>query len=254
MRVIAKIDIKGTDVIKSIQFDGVRKVGDPIELALKYFRFSSDEIILNNVVGTLYDRTWLIKFLREVSKKVFIPVAIGGGINSLQQAEEMFKNGADKVIINSHAVENPSFLKELSQQFGNQAVVSSIHAGLFENKYYVFTEMARKRHNLLVSDWIKKVTDLGSGEIVLTSINRDGTFKGLDYALYKENVFDCGLPIVACGGTKNVEDVRNIMNRLPLSGVAISSLFHYNKSTPQEVKKHSENRTIVQRLEDGNLV
>ena len=236
MRVISKIDIKGAHVIKPIKFDGVRKVGDPVELALRYYQNSCDEIILTNIVGTLYDKNWIIKVLKEISKNVFIPVAIGGGVSSVFQAEELLKNGADKIIVNSEAVERPEFLQELSEKFGSQAVVLSIHAGWIDGNYYVFTEMARKKHSLTVSDWVKKAGDLGAGEILLASINRDGTFKGLDFDLYAQNAFECELPIVACGGTKNAMDVKNIVEKLPLSGIAISSLFHYNRQTPMDIK------------------
>ena len=210
MRIIARLDIKENFVIKPIQFEGLRKVGSPEEMSKKYYNGGADELLLINVVSSLYNTNWIEKFLKKISKEIFIPITVGGGIKTIEQAKVFLKYGADKIAICSQIFEDKNLLKNLSKELGSQSVVASIQAVKLDNEWYAFKEMARKNTKKKVKDWIKECVDNGAGEILLTSIKSDGLMKGLDLEMYNEFCEICEVPLIVAGGANGNENFKTI--------------------------------------------
>ena len=236
MRIIAKLEIKENYVIKPVQYEGLRKVGDPETLLEKYYNDGADEILLINIVSSLYNTNWIENFLKKILKKVFIPITVGGGIKNLDQAKKLFDYGVDKVTVCSSLFEDKSLIQKLSKEFGSQSVVASIQAMFVENNWYAFKEMARKNTKIKILDWIKKCVDEGAGEILLTSVRRDGLMKGLDFDLYNEFCDICNVPLILGGGFNGKEKLDCLKKEL--DGITVSSLLHYNKYTINQIKKN----------------
>ena len=200
LRLIPRLDIKGPNLIKGIQLEGLRVIGDPNLFALKYYENGADELLYMDSVASLYGRNNLQDLITKAVKNVFIPITVGGGIRSVKNAYEMFRCGADKIAINTAAVKNPLFLKELVKEFGSQSIVISIEAKKnSENKWEVYTECGRERTGLDVIEWANKCVSSGVGEILITSVDKEGTCKGFDIELTKELTNKFNVPIIACG-------------------------------------------------------
>ena len=181
MRVIARIDIKNNYVIKGINLEGLRKVGDPVQLITKYYVNGIDEIIISDSVASLYGRNNLFNFIKEITKEVFVPITLGGGIRSLKDIEKALNSGADKVSINSKALENPTFLKEASNTFGSSTIIASVEAKKIGHmKWEPYKCCGREKTNRDLKEWIKTIQDKNCGEILITSIDHEGTKKGFD--------------------------------------------------------------------------
>ena len=190
MRIIARIDIKNNFVIKGINLEGLRKVGDPYELITKYYEQGINEIIIQDSVASLYGRNNLFDFIKSITKEIFIPITLGGGITSLSDIEKALKSGADKVAINSKALEDPNFIKQASNEFGSSTIVSSIEAKkISDNLWEPYKFCGRERTNINIVEWIKIIQENDCGEILLTSIDHEGTKQGFDLeminSLYK---------------------------------------------------------------------
>tara|TARA_B100001057_G_scaffold494372_1_gene590822 strand:+ start:2212 stop:2964 length:753 start_codon:yes stop_codon:yes gene_type:complete len=236
-RILAKLDIKHGRVIKGVEFEGVRQVGDPIELAKKYYQEQIDEIIYLDCVASLYNRSHLIDLLPKVSEQVFVPICAGGGIKNFKNAKQLFDNGADKVAINTGAVKNPIILKKISEFYGCQAVVLQIDCKKnSENHWEVYTDYGRQRTGIDVFKWAEKALKMGVGEIIATAIDKDGKQGGLDFELYKKLSSNFDIPIIACGGVGNFKDVNEIFKIKNITAVCISSIFHYNLISPDKLK------------------
>lgn len=234
MRIIARLDIKEKYVIKPIQYEGLRKVGDPELLLQKYYQEGADEILLINIVSSLYSTDWIENFLRKVLKKVFVPITVGGGIKSLDHAKKLFDYGVDKVAVCSGLFDDKNLMEKLSKEFGSQSVVASIQAMNVDNEWYAFKEMARKNTKIKISDWIKECIDKGAGEILITSVKKDGLMKGLDIEMYNEFCQICEVPLILGGGINGKEKLNNL--KKPLDAVSVSSLIHFNKLSINELK------------------
>lgn len=234
MRIIPKLEIKENYVIKPVQYEGLRKIGDPETLLEKYYKDGADEIILINIVSSLYNTNWMENFLKKILKRVFIPITVGGGIKNLDQAKKLFDHGVDKVTICTSFFDDKNLIEKLSKEFGSQSVVASIQAMFVENEWYAFKEMARKNTRIKVSDWINECIDKGIGEILLTSVKKDGLMKGLDIDLYNKFCNTCNVPLIIGGGFNGKEKLDNFKKEL--DAITVSSLLHYNKSTISEIK------------------
>lgn len=236
-RVIARLDIKGSNLIKSVQFEGLRVMGDPNEFALRYYEEGADELVFMDAVASLYGRNNLSDLIRKASDNIFIPITVGGGIRSVEDASELLRSGADKIAINTAAVANPLLLTELAKKFGSQAVVLSVDAKLVsENKWEVYTDMGRERTHLDVLDWIKKAVDLGVGEILLTSVDREGTKKGFDIKLVETINSAVKIPVIASGGMGKLSDSVELFKSTDVSAIAIADMIHYTRATIPEIK------------------
>ncbi|MGL5257945.1 MAG: imidazole glycerol phosphate synthase subunit HisF, partial [Proteocatella sp.] len=184
IRVIAKLDVKPPYLVKGIQLEGLRKIGNPNDFAKKYYLQGIDEIIYVDIVASLYERNSLSDMIREATKDIFIPITAGGGIRSVNDAYELLRAGADKIAVNTAAVKNPQLIRDLAMEFGSQCVVSYIEAKKTSlNNWEVYYDNGREKTGKSVVEWADQVCDLGAGEILLTSVDKDGTGKGFDVEL-----------------------------------------------------------------------
>ncbi len=236
-RIIARLDIKGPHLIKSINLEGLKKVGSPEIYAKKYYNQKADELVFIDTVATLYGRNQLHDIIAETSKEIFIPLTVGGGIRSIDDAEKSFASGADKIFINSQAVKNPNFINELSKRFGNQSIVVNMEVKKIQkNKWEVFITNGRDRTGLIASDWIKKCEDLGAGEIMITSIDKEGTGKGADLDLVKNLQNLTTLPIIYSGGVGSLKDIK-LLDELKIDAIALSRVIHYDILEIDKIKQ-----------------
>ena len=238
MRVISRLDIKGHDLIKGVKFEGLRVLGCPIESANLYYREGIDEILCIDTVASLYGRNNAVNLVKEISKNVFLPITVCGGIRTIDDARNIIKNGADKIAINTAAVKNQNLISELAEEFGSQSIVLSVEAKkISPSKWEVYTNSGRDRTGLDVKDWIKKGVKLGAGSVLLTSIDNDGTQKGFDIGLCSEIYKICEAPLVISGGMGKIEDIIPIAEQFELSGVAMGSALHYDNLKISKLKK-----------------
>lgn len=239
IRVISRLDIKGPNVVKPAQTEALRVVGNPKEFAEKYYTEGIDEIIYLDIVASLYQRTIDFAMLKDVCRSVFVPVTVGGRIRSIEDIQNILASGGDKVAINTYAIENPHFLSLAVREFGSQCIVLSVEAlRVGARTWEALTEGGRERTGVDVVEWTKRAIDLGVGEILLTSIERDGTRKGYDIDLVRTITAFARVPVVAHGGAKDPESVRDVIVEGKADAVSISSIFHYNEYTVAAIKKH----------------
>ncbi len=237
IRIIPKLDIKNGNLIKGINLEGLRVLGNPIFFAENYYNQGADEIIYLDNVATLYGTNNLTKFVKKTAKKIFIPLTVGGGIKNLYEIEQMLKNGADKVSINSAAIDDLNFIKKASKTFGSSTIVSNIECICINNKYYVSKSNGRDLVNKNPYDWARKLEDSGLGEILLTSVNSEGLQKGFDIKLTKKISNAVSIPVIASGGAGNFNHVLEVIKKTNIDGVSLSSLIHYDVFTNFPFKK-----------------
>ena len=235
---------KGGMVVKGVRFDEIAYAGNPAELAEQYYLDGADEIVFLDITATVEKRQTMAEVIQKVSEKVFVPLTVGGGIKSVQDAERLFKAGADKVAVNSAAVKNPEIVAELAKQFGSQAVVVSIDAKKIAGNYFVFVEGGQKRTGLNAINWIETVQALGAGEILLTSIDRDGTKKGFDLELLKQANAVAKISVIASGVAGTKSDFFEALRFGEADAVLAASLFHYGKCSIIELKKFLKRKGI----------
>jgi len=250
MRVIARLDIKNNFVIKGINLEGLRKVGKPNDLAKKYYEEGADELIYMDCVASLYERSSLENLLKDASKNIFIPFAVGGGIRTLDDALRMFSNGADKIAINSAAVDKPQIFGEMVKKFGGQSIILSIEAKkIYKDKWVVYKNYGREKTNIDVFSWRKKISEYEIGEILLTSIDFEGLANGYDVDLYKGASKITKIPLIASGGFGKLEDIKNLVKEVKIDAITVSKQLHYNKITLKEIKEYClKNEIFVRKL------
>jgi imidazole glycerol-phosphate synthase subunit HisF len=237
IRVIARIDVKNEYAIKGIHLEGLRKVGKPNEMALDYYKNGIDEIVFMDAVAAYYDRNSLSELIQSSCKDVFIPITVGGGIRTIDDIKNALKSGADKVAINTKAVQEPDFINQASKIFGSQCIISSIEAKeIRENKWEVYTDNGRDPTGLDVIEWARNVEKLGAGEIILTSIDKEGTKKGFDVNLYQIVSSQVSIPIIASGGMGKSSDAVKLIKHANVDAIAIASVLHYKLESVQNIK------------------
>ncbi len=239
MRIIPRIEIKNNFVIKGINLEGLRKIGDPNILGKKYYSDGADELIFMDVVASLYGRNNIFEIIKKITKDIFIPITVGGGIRKIQDIQLALNSGADKVFINSAAVNNPNFLKEAVSIFGSSTIVVSIETRKNKKNFWeVFIHNGREETGINLKDWLKKIQKYNCGEILITSIDKEGTKNGFDLELLefikKEKITT---PLIFCGGCGSIEHVKKIKEVLKSEAIAVSSILHYNLSTIKQIKK-----------------
>tara|TARA_Y100001936_G_C15790036_1_gene515972 strand:- start:8 stop:736 length:729 start_codon:yes stop_codon:yes gene_type:complete len=238
MRFIARLDIKNNFVIKGINFEGLRKIGDPNILAHKYYMDGADEIIYIDTVASLYDRGSISKFLKVATKNIFIPITVGGGIRNIKGSDKLLKNGADKIAVNTALFKNKKLSKELVDKYGSQSVVLSIQAKkVSENCWEAYINYGRDKTNMSVLEWVKKNSLNNFGEILLTSIDAEGLSSGFDINLYKCIAKHVKIPLIASGGFGKVQHIKELKKYVNIDAVSISSAVHYNKIDFKRIKK-----------------
>ncbi len=240
-RVIPRLDIKNDTVIKGIHLEGLRVVGEPEMLTQKYYNEGADEILYMDAVASLYERNSLNDIVDKVSKKLFIPLTVGGGIRSVENIVHILRSGADKVAINTAAVRNPDFITEAANKFGSQCIVCSIEAKNIGNNWEVYVDTGREATGMDAIQWAKQSVELGAGELLMTSIDNEGTKKGFEIDLIEKVASVVPVPVIACGGAGKVSDIVNLRNSFPISAVACASIFHYELVKINELKDGLEN-------------
>lgn len=235
VRIIARLDIKDDYVVKGRQLEGVRKVGKPNELATYYYEDGVDEILYVDNVASLYNRNSIDKVLFETTRNIYIPVTVGGGIRSVEDARFMLSKGADKVAINTAAIKDEMIIAEVSSTFGSQCMVLSIQAKKNDNGWEAYYDNGREHSGRDVVKWAIRGQELGAGEILLTSVDRDGLMQGMDFELISAVSKAVTIPVIACGGVKTAEDVI-VAAENGASAVAIGSILHYKKTTIKQLK------------------
>jgi cyclase len=249
-RIIAGLDIKGPNVVKGIHNEGLRVVGEPAKLAEKYYKDGADEIIYLDVVASLYQRNLDFDLLKSVAQKIFIPLTVGGGIRSINDINNALRAGADKVAINTHVVKNSNFLNEAVHKFGSQCIVLSVEAkknGL--NYWEAYIDGGREHTGIDVFGWVKRSIELGIGEILLTSVDNEGTKSGFEEELVKKISEIATVPLVVRGGGGSMETFKKIIKEASVDAVCASSVFHYNDYSIAELKKYLKDNFISVRTE-----
>ena len=243
-RIIPCLDVKDGRIVKGINFIDLIDAGDPVEQAKHYSKNGADEICFLDISASLENRETILKVVENTAQEVFIPLTVGGGISSIENIHALLKAGADKISINSAAIQNPDLIKEASHYFGNQCIVVAVDAKKIGDKWYVFSHGGTKKTDIDALDWIKKVEDLGAGEILLTSMDRDGTKKGFDIELLR-NVSDfIKIPLIASGGVGKIEHFYDGVNKGKANALLAASVFHFNEISIKEVKEYLSSRDI----------
>ncbi|WP_415323328.1 imidazole glycerol phosphate synthase subunit HisF [Candidatus Pelagibacter sp. Uisw_127] len=240
MRIIARIDIKNEYAIKSINLEGNRKVGDPNSLGVKYYKDKADEIIFMDSVASLYGNNNLFELIKKISKNIFVPITIGGGLRTISDMTQALNCGADKVAINSAAIKNPKLIKDAVKIFGSSTVVVSIETKKnAQGDWEIFYKNGREPSKILLYDWIKITQEFDCGELLITSINNEGTKKGFDLELlYEVEKMNLRTPIIFSGGCGKLEHIENIKSRLKHDAIAIASVLHYDLLKIKDIKKN----------------
>jgi len=235
-RIVARLDVKSNFLIKGVRFEGLRKIGDPASAALKYYEDGIDEIFLVDNVASLYGRNHLGSLLEEVARDVFVPLTVGGGIRNLGDAEELFGLGADKIAINTASFSNPSLITEVANKFGSQAVVGSVQAQRTLGGWECLVEQGRDRTGVSVIERVQQLTNLGAGELLVTSVDNDGVQRGFDAELAEVVAATSTLPVVIGGGCGGIDDVLEMVKIEKLSGLALASALHFDIVNLGELK------------------
>jgi len=252
-RIIPCLDIDDGRVVKGIQFVDIRDAGDPIEVAKHYDQQGADEIVFLDITATAHDRDTIIHVVKDVASQVFIPLTVGGGIREVADIRKMLNAGADKVAINSAAIFNPGFVKQAADTFGSQCIVVAIDAKKVslkgdEDKWEIFTHGGRKPTGIDAIEWAIKMANLGAGEILLTSMDKDGTKSGFDLELTRKISDAIKIPVIASGGVGKLEHLAEGIIQGHAEAVLAASIFHFKEHTIQEAKEFMQQQEIEVRL------
>lgn len=241
VRLIARLDVKGPNLIKSINLEGLRVIGSPNEHALRYYQQGVDELIYMDCVASLYGRNHLGDIVKDAARDIFVPMTVGGGIRSVEDAMQILRSGADKVAVSTAAVANPQLITKIARQFGSQCMVLSIeakHVGV--DQWEVYTDNGREKTGVDVIEWAKRGVALGAGEILLTSVDREGTRKGFDIDLVMAVTNETSVPVIASGGMNVAEDVIKVAREGGASAVAMADILHYKRAEIGDVRAVAE--------------
>ena len=237
LRLIARLDIKGVNLIKGIHLEGLRVVGDPQIHAAKYYQDGADEIIYMDTVASLYGRNNLVDVVSRATEHVFVPITVGGGIRSVEDARTLLRAGADKVAINTAAIKEPKLISQLSDVWGSSTIVLSIEAKKTgDNKWEAYTDNGRERTSLDVAQWAETGAKLGAGEIFVTSVDQEGTRKGFDCELVAEITKRVDIPVIASGGFGSLDHLSQLVKTAKPTGVAIADSLHYNRYSFDQIR------------------
>lgn len=247
-RIIPCLDVKNGRVVKGVNFVGLKDVGDPVECAKAYNKQSADEIVFLDITATSDERDTIVDVIKATAKEVFVPLTVGGGIRSTDDFKRLLRAGADKISINSSAVDNPQLIKDAATMFGSQCVVVAIDAKRVNDKFHVMVAGGRKDTGLDAIEWAKKACELGAGEILLTSMDADGTKQGFDIELLNAVCEVVTIPVIASGGCGKLEHFSEVFENSPADAALAASMFHYNEVTVGEVKEHLKSKNIPTRI------
>lgn len=228
-RIIPRLDIKGPNLVKGIHLEGLRVLGKPQSFARYYYEQGADELLYMDIVASLYQRNSLLDVVEQTSREIFIPLTVGGGLRSLDDIREALRAGADKVSLNTAAVRQPELVSQAARRFGSSTIVISIEAKKMpDGCYETYVDNGRERTGIDALSWAKQVASLGAGEIIITSIDREGTGMGFDLELTRCVAQSVPIPVIACGGAGTVDHVREVLSEGMADAVSMASLLHYN--------------------------
>lgn len=247
-RIIPCLDVRNGKVVKGVNFEGVRDVGDPVEYAEEYNRQGADEIVFYDITASAEGRGLMLDVVRETAKRVFVPLCVGGGIGSINDFRETLRAGADKVSVNSQAITNPDLISEAAKIFGSQCVVVGIDAKRDGNGgYTVYRNGGRIDMKLELGKWVKEIEERGAGEICLNSMDADGTREGFDIEMLDYVCGKVNIPVIASGGAGKLEHFSNALIQTDCSAVLAASLFHFKELTIEQVKNDCRKNGILVR-------
>jgi imidazole glycerol-phosphate synthase subunit HisF len=247
VRIIPRLDIKGENVVKGIQLEGLRIVGAPGELSRKYYADGADEIVFMDVVASLYGRNQILGIVQEAAREIFVPMTVGGGLRTLDDIRAVLRSGADKVAINTAAIDRPEFLDEAARAFGSQCIVLSIEAKRQEDGWEAYTDNGRERTGRDVMEWAFEAQSRGVGELLITSVDHEGTRRGFDKNLLEALYPTLNIPIIACGGGGNADHVAEILAAPLTDAVCCASIFHFDTCPIGELKSDLGGRDLAVR-------
>lgn len=248
-RIIPCLDIKDGRVVKGVNFVNLTDVGDPVDSARAYYQAGCDELVFLDITATSDNRETTVEMVRHVADQVFIPFTVGGGIRSVEDMNKMLKAGADKVAVNSSALANPQLIADCAQKFGNQCVVVAIDAKKqTDGTWHVYVAGGRKDTGKDLIEWAKEAVGLGAGEILLTSMDKDGTKSGFDLNMLNAVAEVVDVPIIASGGAGNIENMVEVFEETPATGALAASIFHYGEVAIADTKKAMADAGIEVRL------
>ena len=240
IRLIARLDVKGKNLIKGVHLEGLRVIGDPQEYARRYYEEGADELIYMDIVASLYGRSNLKEIVRRTAHDVFVPMTVGGGIRTVEDVSDLLRVGADKVAINTAAVRRPQLIAEVSRRFGSQCMVLSVEAKrVAAERWEVYTDCGRERSGVDVIEWVKKGVELGAGEILITSIDQEGTRKGFDLELTRAVADAVDVPVIASGGYGESRHLLEAVN-CDADAVAIADALHFQRTTLGEIRSEAK--------------
>lgn len=243
-RIIPCLDIKDGRTVKGVNFIDIRDAGDPVELAAKYSREGADELVFLDITATEQKRKTLCDLVRRISEQINIPFTVGGGINSLEDAAAVINSGADKVSLNSAAVKSPQLISSIAQRYGSQCVVVAIDTKFIDDQWKVFVNGGKISTGMLSLDWAKEAERCGAGELLLTSMNSDGTKSGYSTNITKVISESVSIPVIASGGAGTMEHFKEVFQNTRASGALAASIFHYNEVQITELKNYLKNQNI----------
>lgn len=249
-RIIPCLDVDKGRVVKGVNFLNIRDAGDPIEIAKRYDDEGADEITMLDITASHETRDTTYKTVENIASQVFIPLTVGGGVRKIEDIKKLLRSGADKVSINTAAVENPDFVKEAADKFGSQCIVVAVDAKLKEDSsssWEVVTYGGRNRTGIDVQEWTRQMADYGAGEILLTSMDRDGTKEGFDNKLVFQVASSIDIPVIASGGVGNLQHLIDGIQIGGAEAVLAASIFHFSEFTIQEAKDAMKDSGIVVR-------
>ena len=244
-RIIPCLDVKDGRVVKGVNFVNLTDVGDPVDSARAYYEAGCDELVFLDITATSDNRETTVDMVRRVADQAFIPFTVGGGIRSVEDMNKMLKAGADKVAVNSSALANPQLIADCAQKFGNQCVVAAIDAKkMADGSWHVFVTGGRKDTGRDLIQWAQEVVALGAGEILLTSMDKDGTKSGFDLEMLNRVAEVVDVPIIASGGAGNIEDIVEVFEKTTATGALAASIFHFGEVNIGETKQVLANAGI----------
>nr|WP_314490859.1 imidazole glycerol phosphate synthase subunit HisF [uncultured Chryseobacterium sp.] len=243
-RIIPCLDIKDGTTVKGVNFEGLINAGDPIQLAKKYENEGADELVFLDITATVEERKTFAELVKDIAKEMSIPFTVGGGISSVDDVRKLLEAGADKISINSSAVKNPDLICDLAKEFGSQCVVVAVDTKFVNDDDWVFVKGGRERTLFRTLDWAKKAEDLGAGEILLTSMNGDGTKSGFDLRITRLISENITIPVIASGGAGKTEDFEQVFNQTKATGALAASIFHFGEIKISDLKKELKERNI----------
>lgn len=244
IRIIPKLDIKGPNLVKGVNLEGLRALGSPRDFIEYYYKNEADELIYHDVVASLYLRNNLDEIVKETSRDIFLPIIVGGGIRNIKNIKNLLKSGADRIFFNTAAIKDPSLIKKASKYFGSSTVLVSIECIKLEKDYFCLIDFGRQVTKIKVIDWIDIIQSNGAGEIIITSIDKEGTGLGFDLPLFEKISKKINIPLIANGGFGKLSHIKDLLNYCEPSGIALSSALHY--SSMLNIKKNEN-------LSEGNF-